>query len=430
MYGPWWVRLSLVVVFGYVSYATPGSDGWPWGVDQWLWTGLRDLPLSWVKYLPLATAGAMVVADLAGAILPTPRIRVRRPLLWALVLSFLCGVWFLSFRVRIWYGDLHGVDQWPMPRWKLETAEPLGALTWHYTMHWAEPLGLLPSEALQLVAVVGGMLGVAAMCFWTFGLTAAWPLPLLMLLTGGFTVLFYGYPEKGTPKALPLLCWYVYAGWRALQTGSRGWSAASSFLLALASLMHGGALSFFPAHVWCLWRRARMGVLVPSVAAFLLPILAVLAYAWSGAPYTGGKWGNVAAPLQWIKAYCITNCGYDFFSWRHLRDVVNCLLVLAPVATLCLPEALAHARRADKVTQWLALGSLGFLFLSSTWFPVFGYISDWDIFAFTPYVVSCFTLYVALQQLPEVRFRRLAGMWVVSNVVHTFSFWRFFQYHF
>lgn len=194
--------------------------------------------------------------------------------------------------------------------------------------------------------------------------------------------------------------------------------------------MHGAALSFLPAHVWVVWRSAPRGVRFLSVAAFLLPILVVVAYAWSGAPYVGGKWGNVTAPLQWIKAYCITNCGYDFFSWRHLRDAVNCLLMLAPVATLCLPETFVRTRGADDTARWLRLGSLGFLFLSFTWFPVFGYIADWDIFAFTPYVVSCYTLYVTLQQLPEERFLRLAWMWVASNAVHTFSFWRFLQYRF
>lgn len=190
MYGPWWVRLTLVVTFGYLCYATPGSDGWPWGVDQWLWTGFRDLPLIWIRYVPLGVAGLMVVADLCGAVVPPLRIRVRRPLLGALFLSLISGAWFFNFRVQVWYGDLVHVDQWPMPWWKLETAEPLGALTWHYTMHGAEFLGLLPSEALQLVAVIGGMFAVAAMFYWTSSLTVAWPLPLAVLVTAGFTVLF------------------------------------------------------------------------------------------------------------------------------------------------------------------------------------------------------------------------------------------------
>ncbi len=422
-----WVRYALVLVFGYVCFATPGSDGWPWGVDQWLWTGLRDYPLERIRYLPLLVAGLMVAADVVARFLPPVRLRARRRFLWAAAVALATAGWFLAFRVRHWLGDLHGVDQWPLPDWKLETAEPLGALTWHYTMHWADRIGLLPSEACQLVSVLSGGFAAAALFLWAERLTDRWPLLLLMMVSAGFTVLFYGYPEKGTPKSLALLCWYVYAGTRALQSGSTAWMLASSVLLSLAALMHGGALSFLPAHAWVIWRQVRWTRAFLGVAGFLVPIAVIAAYAWAGAPYVGGKWGNVAAPMQWIKAYCITNCGYDFFSWRHLRDIVNCLLVLAPVATLCLPEALFRAHGSDPVARWLALGSLGFLFLSSFWFPVFGYYADWDIFSLTPYVVSALSAYVALRHLPAKSFQGLAVSWIVSNGIHTYSFWRAFQ---
>lgn len=421
------IRYTVVLLFGFLCLAVPPSDGWLWGVDQWLWTGLRDFPADQIRYLPLLTAGVMSIADLAARFLPPLRLEVRHRLLWAGTVALSLGVWFGWWRVRHWLGDLHGVDRWPLPHWKLETAEPLGALTWHYTMHWADTLGLLPSEACQLVSVLSGVLAAAALFLWAERLTNRWPLLFLMMISAGFTVLFYGYPEKGTPKSLALLCWYVYAGTRALESGSVAWALVSSLLLSLAALMHGGALSFLPAHAWVIWRRSSWPRIVSGVVVFLFPIALVAAYAWAGAPYTGGKWGNVAAPLQWIKAYCITNCGYDFLSWRHLRDIVNCLLVLAPVATLCLPEALFRSRGSDPVAHWLALGSLGFLFLSSVWFPVFGYYADWDIFSFTPYVVSAFTAYVALRHLPEASFQGLAAMWITSNAIHTYSFWRFFR---
>lgn len=422
-----WIRYTVVLVFGYVSFATPGSDGWPWGVDQWLWSGLRDFPLGKVRYLPLATAVLMVTADLSGRVARLPTIHVRRRFLWACAIAAFFGGWFLALRVRHWLGDLHGIDQWPLPHWKLETAEPLGVLTWYYTIHWGYALGLWPSEACQLVSVLSGAVSAVALFLWAQRLTDRWPLLFLMILSGGFSVLFYGYPEKGTPKSLALLFWYVFTGTRALQSGSAGWMLASSVLLSLAALMHGSALSFLPAHAWVLWRNATRRQALAGVAVFLAPVALIAAYAWMGAPYVGGKWGNVAAPIQWIKAYCITNCGYDFFSWKHLRDIVNCLLVLAPVGTLCLPEALLRARGSDPVAQWLAVGSLGFLFLSSVWFPVFGYYADWDIFASTPYVVSTLSAYVALRDLPARSFQGLAAMWIVSNVIHTYSFWRAFQ---
>src|SRR5262249_23210214 len=159
------------------------------------------------------------------------------------------------------------------------------------------------------------------------------------------------------------------------------------------------------------WRRSAVGL-----AVFLLPGVALAVFVRETAPLYGGI-GNVVAPLQWIKKYCITNCGYDFWSVGHLVDALDCLLLLSPVAALCLPEALAQAR--DTSERWLALGALGWLFLSATWFPVFGYLPDWDIFAGTPLVISCFTIAVAIRVMPAVGFRRLAFGWTVGCLLHT-----------
>jgi hypothetical protein len=375
--------------------------------------------------VPLLVAGAMVVADLAGRWCPSTAIAVRRPRRWVIAILVVAGLALWLLRVRHWFGDLAGIDRDELPWWKIETAEPLGAYTFYYIMHGAAALGARYSTVLQLVTVAFGATAVVALFLWARLITAEWPLVFAMFLSSGFMVLLCGYPEKGTPKALALVCWYVYFATRELRERRAATQFGSGLFLSLAALMHGSGLCWLPAHAWYVWGRARWHQAVIGIASFLVPILVMFAYAASGVPRAGGTFGNATAQRFWLKAYCVTNCGYDFWSLSHGLDVLNCLLVLAPVALLCFPEALFHSR--DDSGRWLALGALGWLFLSATWFPVFGYLSDWDIFAITPLVLTYHGAFVSSNVLAPARFRRLALVWIVGAGLHAASWWRYFH---
>ncbi len=425
MYGNAVIRIAIVVLCGLLAAWSPPLWGFPFVVDGWLWRGVRDLAIPRVRDLPLVVAGVMVLADIVGRWCPTTAIRVRRPVRWAAAIAVVAAVALWVLRVRHWYGDLRGLDADQLPWWRVETAEPLGAYTFYYIMHGAAALGVKYSTAVSLVTVVLGATGVGAMFLWAQLVTPEWPLMLAMFLSSGFMVLLCGYPEKGTPKALALTCWYVYFATRELRERRTGTQASSALFLSLATLMHGSGLCWLPAHAWFVWRPARGRQAAIGIAAFLIPILIMLAYALSGAPRAGGAFGNTTAQLFWWKKYCVTNCGYDFWSLSHGMDVLNCLLVLAPVALLCFPEALV--RSSDETARWLALGGLGWLFLSATWFPVFGYLSDWDIFAITPLVLTYLGALVAARILDPPRFRRLALVWIAGTSLHAVSWWRYFH---
>lgn len=436
MYRNVFIRIGCLLLFGVAVAESPAGGGYPWIVDGWLWMGIRDLTTS--RQVPMAVSALMVAAAIVGRWLPSCAITVRRPVRWALVLALACGAAFWLLRVRVWYGDLVGIDQEPLPFWTVETAEPLGAYTFYYTMHAAAALGIKGSTALALVSTVMGAAALVAIFLWARLVTAEWPLLLAMFTTSGFMLMFCGYPEKGTPKSLPLMCWYVYFGTRELRERRPWLQGSSGLFLSLALLMHGSVLCWLPAHAWYVWRRAPWRQAAFGIAAFLLPLAAILCYAlWLGPPCqhpgsgyfrvcaVGGPWGNVAAPWQWFKQYCITNCGYDFWSLGHAIDTLNCLLVLAPVALLCFPEALARSR--DDLQRWLALGALGCVFLSATWFPVFGYVRDWDIFAITPLALSYHAGFIAASDVPAPQFRSLALAWIAGSALHAASWWRFFH---
>jgi hypothetical protein len=414
------VRIALILLVGIVGVY------WPRYVDYWLWRGLSDVAAPYAPLLPLAVSVVAALADSIGASVPPCRIDVRRVGRWAIVVAMVAAVSLWWLRVPQWLGDYSGFDRAELPWWDIEAAEPLGTFTSYYTLYWGHAIGLTHSTSVALVVVLFGASAVAAMFLWALTVAAEWPLAFVMLISSGFMVLLCGYPEKGTPKSLALICWYVYFTTRALKDRRTLWLVLSNLSLSLTALMHGSGLCWLPAHAWYIWRRSPWRRNVAGIATFLAPMVLIAWYAtWGGGVIAGGRWGNVTAPWQWVKKYCISNCGYGFWSMEHFVDVLSCLLVLSPLAVLCLPEALVRAR--DVSERWLRLGALGWLFLSVTWFPVFGYTSDWDIFAGTPLVISYFGVQVGTRCMSPAAFRRLAFAWVAGSLLHTASWWRFFH---
>jgi hypothetical protein len=367
----------------------------------------------------------MVLADCAGAWCPRVTVQVRRSGRWAIAVAVIGAIVLWTLRVHRWWGDLTRIDIDPLPRQLFETAEPWGAFTYYLTTHWGTALGFKASTSMAALTVLFGASALAAIFLWSRIVSEEWPLVFAMIVSIGSMVLFCGYPEKGTPKSVALACWYVYFATRVLRERRTWLVAVSSFILSMGALMHGSVLCLLPAHAWYVWRGGSRRQVVLGAVSFLAPITltvsAVLAIPQS---LFGSAWGNIAAPWQWFKQYCITGCGYDFWSLWHAADVINCLLILSPLATLCLPEALLRSR--DGAQRWLALGSLGCLFLSVTWFPVFGYVPDWDIFALTPLIMSYFAIYIGITEMAPAGFRRLACAWIVGSL-HTASWWRYFQ---
>ncbi len=397
-------------------------DGLPWWFDGWVALPYREFPI--LFKIPFVFLAITLLADLLGTLLPTQSAPVRRKRLVTLALIVICIPLLWTLRVRGWLGDLNNIDQGAFPAQMVETAEPLGSTTYYFAMWTAQLAGIKYSTPLQIISVLFGAGAIGAIFLWAELISEQWMLVFLMLVSTGATVMFCGYPEKGTPKSIPLVCAYLYAGTRALR-GERGWDHASSFLLSLATLMHGSAACLLPAHALTLWLPAGWRRGATGATLYFAPMLLMFAAVYTGVLSFGGHpAGNVYAPTFWFKKYCITNCGYDFLSRHHFTDILNCHLILAPFSLLCLPEAMWHTRGATE--RWLLVGTLGCVFLSIIWFPTFGMRSDWDIFLITPLVMSYFTIQVAERYMEARRFRRLATAWIAASALHSISWWLFF----
>ena len=215
MYAASLVRIVYILLFGLAATYSPTRNGFPWSLDAWLWEGLRDITAN--RWVPFGIAVVMVLADCAGAFCPRVVVRVRRPGRWALAVAICGAVILWTLRVTWWLGDLTRIDTDALPERFFETAEPLGAFTYYLTTHWGTALGFKPSTSMAAVTVAFGASGLAAIFLWTRTVSEEWPLVFAMLTSIGSMVLFCGYPEKGTPKSVPLVCWYIYLATRLLR---------------------------------------------------------------------------------------------------------------------------------------------------------------------------------------------------------------------
>ena len=426
MYGSSLMRCAILAAFAVLASQSPSMDRFPFIIDGWLFLSLRMMVGEYGRWLPIIVFGAGILADFLAPWLPRCSVPVRHAGRWAVTLTVVAGLGFWLARVPFWFGDCMGVDGVPIPELGFQPSELLGQILSTSMRMLGAAVGVKSSTAMAVETILYGSTAVAALFLWSRTVSTQWPLVFGMLTSCGFMVLFCGYVEISTPKSVAVVCWYVYF----MTTALRAWQTRPLFLanvfLALAGLIHGSALCWLPAHIWTIWRHARGRFAVAvSIAGFLLPIVAWSVFFIVVRPRMWTPLGNMTAPIQWFEAYCVTNCEYDFWSVAHLFDIVNCLLILSPMAILCLPEAFWHARSV--AARWLALGAVGWLFLSVIWFPVFGHLGDWDIFAGTPLVLSYFGILVAVEVMAAKQLQRLAYAWLVVSLLHTLSWWNLFR---
>lgn len=226
---------------------------WPWHVDQWLWRGVRN----WVPVASpvpaIVTWFATIAAHAAAAWLPrtSVSIPVRRPLVMFLVAAASSALFWYG-RVHEWGGDYHGLDtHHEYFRFvRLETSAPLGTVFSTFWIRTFAAWGWKYSDAAQLETVVFGTFALLCLFQWSLRDGAGWLVRLLLVVSGGWIVMFFGYVEKGTPKMLAVVCAYVLATTRYFEHPTRWRLTLATFTLALATAVHGAAAFWLPGHFW------------------------------------------------------------------------------------------------------------------------------------------------------------------------------------
>lgn len=247
--------------------------------------------------------------------------------------------------------------------------------------------------AFQVTAVVSCLSGAAylATAGWAARRLSDHPSSRLLLycllVCGTPLLLFFGYMEVYAPLSVAML---VFVTLFILYRENRGSLLAISVSWSFGLFFHLNALFLAPILVLALLRPPpentagslrRLGTLIwPPVTAL---ILAGVIHAAAGFDLAGFK--EDFSHIGQGNGILVGLAGPEgFFTWRHLKDTVNLLLLLAPIPILLLATNLrsttGKAGGSGPGTD-LFLGSAWLVLVMALVHLKLGTVRDWDLFA-------------------------------------------------
>jgi tetratricopeptide (TPR) repeat protein len=294
--------------------------------------------------------------------------------------------------------------------------EPLGHALAATLFRVGGPLELSAAGAYGWSSILSGLIYVGAALACARWLTEERGLRLLvlgLLLTSGLLQLFCGYVETYAP-AVALLLLYVALALRALQ--GRGSLYPAALVLGIAIATHFTIAVYLPSLVVLgvirsagtgLRRAGRM--LGPPVVSLLLACGIALALGWRPSAYLQGLRASHFLPLSGSGDRFQP---YSLFSWAHLHDVLNQLLLVAPAALLALPVLLRRSRPHSPTGRFLLAACLPPLLAVLLLNPEIGAFRDWDLFALPAVPLLVVTALALRQRLATGRAWQRVG-WVI-----------------
>jgi tetratricopeptide (TPR) repeat protein len=250
-------------------------------------------------------------------------------------------------------------------------------------------------------------------------------LVFLTLASQGYMQIFFGYVEVYALVAATIAV-YTLAALRFLDRRARLWPAAVA--LALAVGFHLSAVALFPSFAilaLAAFRapglaplRAREALISLSVLAALPLLLAVLGHGYSlGSALLSVFRDVILRQPDPIPDY--------FWSWRHLRDLINEQILIGPLALGFVPPVAIAALRRRRASA-LELGFFATLGLEFATIELIagdsnlGYARNWDLLAPAGFglAVAGLGLWLPLFPSPATARRGLA-LAVAISLFHT-----------
>lgn len=247
---------------------------------------------------------------------------------------------------------------------------------------------------------------------------------LPILIASGASQLFFGYIENYPPALTAIFLFFLLGIAYLRKSVSIAWAAVVYVVLLL---LHLGSLVFFPALLllgfFALRRKefAELGATIFLAGAVLVALLGACGYTperlfdiFNGA---GHFLLPLSMPVNVLQAY-------TFFTWNHLVDVLNFLLLCAPSGMILLvAAAIFYWKKPRPIGQevWFLLlsAACGFAFVVVLNCEL-GMSRDWDILA--PFgstiVVAGAASWSAVAEGRNSRNNVLAMLGVVS-ILHT-----------
>jgi len=369
-----------------IASGSPGPRAWGLHLPGFLPSAPRFLTLGLMAAGALLLASAALGSGLAARSAPRRESEGSR---WAwLALLPAYGIVLYVFRARtyflgdglVWLNALQGGEQRAF-------SEPLSAAAWHGFAAAARSLRMPPVPST--FAILPVLCGVAAAAIaWgiareLFADRGARAIGWALLLTAGFTQLYFGYIES-YPVASVAILGYLWLGLRRLRGTDPPWILGAALSVAVAC--HLTALYLLPSYLLVValdrphtGRKLAAALLPVALAPALLLVAGTRPSDWLVPFQTaaqgfllGRAAGHVARP-------------YSALSIGHGWDVANALLLAVPVSVFLLAGWVVSRRGrilpSTPAGRFLAAAALpGTLVTLGITLPV-APAQDWDLTA-------------------------------------------------
>ncbi len=329
------------------------------------------------------------------------------PMGWLYAISALLLIAFYLFPiVHTRWGDAYILSQaiaWPDPSLRLTHSWQAPLDVFLHSQLWlalGERYGWQDAlPVYRLLSPIAGMIYLAVLLHLAAprDLAPGW-LTFGLLATLGLMQLFFGYVENYSFAASGILT-FLWLGGRVLQGRTPLWLAA--LILGITNATHPSTAVLGPALLYLAWVTWQRGTISGPrvVVETALPLLA--AAGGTLALMEAGGHGLVAilttdrpggSDASWFVPLWATRTrweAYTLFSWQHGRDLLNQMLLVAPVILPSLLWLWLTTRRvidgvADGQTatrRFLMIAATFHLLLIVIWNPDYGGQRDWDLFS-------------------------------------------------
>jgi len=361
-------------------------------------------------YLPLWVVAGVVAAGLCAGMLvhwlsgeQTADKGTDRRLLGAaacVASALAAGFWLLQAQT-FFFGDGYQLIEYTADSNPsiLKSRELLESWIHHWVYRATGGSGVADAASVyQIVSIGAGVIYLVSLAVLSKGILAATERRALFVLgmaSGGWMLLFFGYVENYSLFVLFVML-YCLVGIRVLKTGAARWLVVLLQILLVGFHLLGVTLipatvyvvfhdTFVSRRIATLSSRVRAGWVVVVAAAVIGTLLIAadryLFFRFSLVPLF---------PSPYVAE------GYSLFSWRHLADYANLLLVLIPGGLLlALAFAKLPLRRVLQAAEmrFLLVASASTLGAAFVFDPKLGMPRDWDLFSFAGVAPAVFLLY-------------------------------------
>lgn len=304
--------------------------------------------------------------------------------------------------------------------------EPLGIFIPYTLYRWFTPSD--PAVIFAGLSVLSGALFVV-LAFWFARMIGkdGWEQAVVfgLLVTAGFTRLFYGYVETYPLLALVSFL-YLVLGVRVAR--GKGSPLVLGAAVCAAFLVHSSAVILLPSFYYAVFRREASGRNAERWAAAVLPV-AVLA---AGQIYLGARgtglldvFGGYASRFFPLDGGLTPRLQYTLLDPGHFRDFFEAQMLLGPFSALFALVLLLFGgeKLLGKDGRFLLVAAIPWWILSFLLSPELGPARQWDLFAASaiPWVMIAALVLARLPRPHSGSLRLAAGLVVGLAVFHSFA---------